>query len=298
MIKEEIMDDENFRKRCSEYGLDWQNFEIYNDVIVLNAPKKGIYVLFDKNYNTIAIHRIEFANMHLTMQQIVEGYSQLYNYIDEKDGYSFSYPFQNFSLKQLVELSKGISIHETNHGHSKQMIFNGRHIVDENNENYIGLLSYIKFLGDQIKQYYLNEYKMKLLGLDYPAIHLYINRIMANINECVENSIKNGCRIFLVDINRYLGCENEYDIMLYDVINLLYRENGVKIKPGIENCMKIEKCEKSSEDLSILSTNLLKLLNIFDGYPTVNGENQYIDLSSYLNGDDIPKDKPPVFMKK
>lgn len=298
MTKEEIIDDENFRERCSEYGLDWQNFEIYNDVIVLNAPKKGIYVLFDKNYNTIAIHRIEFANMHLTMEQIVEVYSQLYSYIDEKDGCSFSYPFQNFSLKQLVELSKGISIHETNHGRFKQMIFNGRFILDENNENYIGLLSYIKFLGTQINQYYLNEYKMKLLGLDYPTIHLYINRIMANINECVENSIKNESRIFPIDINRYLGCGNEYDSMLYDVINLLYRENGVKIKSGIENCMKIEKCEKSSEDLSMISTNLLKLLNIFDESPNSIDDNRYIDLITCLNGDSTSKDKPPVFMKR
>lgn len=38
MTKNEIENDRNFRNACCSYGLDWDNFEIYEDTIILKTP--------------------------------------------------------------------------------------------------------------------------------------------------------------------------------------------------------------------------------------------------------------------
>ena len=46
MIKNEIINDMNFRRKCSKIGLDWEDAEVYGDVILVNAPQKYIYMLY------------------------------------------------------------------------------------------------------------------------------------------------------------------------------------------------------------------------------------------------------------
>mgnify|MGYP003308024745 CR=1 FL=1 len=96
--------DEKFAERRSEYGIYSSDCEIYDDAIIMNSPKKGIYVILDRNYNTIGIHKVEFATMHLTKEDIVKGYSELYDLVDKESGCYFSYPFENLSLKQIIDL--------------------------------------------------------------------------------------------------------------------------------------------------------------------------------------------------
>ncbi len=55
MNKKELISNINFKQKCSEYGLSWENAKIYGNVILINTPIEGLYVIFDKNYNTIGI---------------------------------------------------------------------------------------------------------------------------------------------------------------------------------------------------------------------------------------------------
>ena len=55
MTKNDLINDFNFRQKCGEYGLYWENAEIYGNVILINTPIEGLYVIFDKNYNTIGV---------------------------------------------------------------------------------------------------------------------------------------------------------------------------------------------------------------------------------------------------
>ena len=57
MTREEIVNKTRFRYNCKIYRLDWNDFEIYDDIILLNTPKDEIFVLFDKNFNTIGIEK-------------------------------------------------------------------------------------------------------------------------------------------------------------------------------------------------------------------------------------------------
>ena len=268
MTKKEIMADMNFRQSCTYYGLDWDDFEIYEDVIILNTPNEFVYVLLDKNYNTIAIHKVELDNLYLTKNELAKKYIEIYNSTYDYHGPYFQYPFEEFSLKQLVDLSNRIHGDSSNHGHSYNMSVNYELVIGENNQTYVALLSYIKFLGDMIKEYFLNSYQMKILGFEYPDIYTYINSIMYNIDKCIEENTKKNRRPFPVDLIYCIGKNNknidEYNHNLYNVIDLLLTEKGYKIQSGLENYNKVEATKNKPEDLTLLSTKLLTLLEVTD----------------------------------
>lgn len=266
MEKQIIMNDMDFRFKCLEYGFDWSKFEIINDVIVLKSPAKNIYVFFDKNYNTIGIYSSLEDNKEWDIEDIVKLYGELYNDIEEKT----PYPFQNYSLKQIVDLANRINIYETNHGHSSEMVVNGDLVKAESEEDkiYVGLLTYVKFLGLEIQNYYLNKYQMLALGFEYPDIYSYLNQITTNIGRLIDDSIVQDKRPFPTDILRYLGRNNKKDNLsyinwFYDIINLLLKEKGIKVKGGFENYKELD-FTSSSGDLSLLANKLLKFLELSD----------------------------------
>ena len=55
MTKDEIINDIKFRQQCGRYGLNWEKFQIYNDIIILDTSTKSLYVFMDKNYNVIGV---------------------------------------------------------------------------------------------------------------------------------------------------------------------------------------------------------------------------------------------------
>lgn len=307
MTKNELINDMNFRKACTAYGLDWQNFNVYENIIILNSPKKDVFVLLDDHYNTIGIPRIEYSSPARTIEEYAIGYKELYDYVDEEEKFIFPYPFQNLSLKQIIELANRVYIHETNHGHSSDMIVNGELVNDENDSVYISLLSYIKFLGQQIEQYFMNLYQMKMMGFQYPNVYQYISSIMNNINECIDANIKKGNRPFPIDIIEYLGQDRknieECDHELYRIINLLLKQKGVKFKGGFEHYRELEMTDKDTTDLSNISMQLLKILEV----PAEEVELRYqesnrtfefkeVNLHSWLS-ESFKKDKSPVLTK-
>ncbi len=299
MKKKELMEDMIFRSICCTYGLDWEDFDIFDDIIVLNSPKKNISVLIDNHYNIMGIYdKNDDINKLERLKMIKESYENVYT--------KLPYPFQDLSLKQIVELANRVFIHETNQGHSSEMLVNGELANDDDDSVYISLLSYIKFLGQQIKQYFMNLYQMKMMGFAYPDVYQYISSLMSNIDECVNVNIQKGIRPFPFDIIKYLGQDvdniDEYDHALYSVIDLLLKQKGAKIKDDFRHYDEVEPTEKDNTDLSELSKNLLKILEV----PLEEVEQRYqernqtfvtkeVNLQSWLS--DNNKDKPPVLIK-
>lgn len=305
MSENKLLNDTNFRKKCCELGLDWRKFKIHDDTIILSTPRSDVFVLLDEHYNVIGIPKIKQENSE-AIEEYVSAYKEFYGFTDKESGICFSYPFQDLSLNQIVALSKRIFVNKINHGHSSYTMVNGDIVTDKNDSNYVCLLSYIKFLGKQIDQYYKNLYKMRMMGLDYPDVYTYINKLMSNIDECINQNIEKGKRPFPVDIIDYLGQDRdgieEYDAMLYRVIDLLLKEKGYKIKSG-EHYMELEKIEKDDTDLSNLVSKLLKITDMsyeefefkyLESYRA--GKNTTINLESWLSQDG-EKEKNPNMNK-
>ncbi len=282
MTKDEIMNDRRFRSKCGIFGIDWEKFNIYEDTIILNSPKKGIFVLLDDSYNTMGI--IESENEQ-EIKHLLLKYKELYNHSDKESGLEFAYPFQNFSLKQVNQLASRVSFHHNN------VFVNGKLINDENDNKYLCLLAYLKYLDDQIERHFLNTYQMKILEFQYPNVYSCIKSLMININNCIMINIKEGKRPFPIDIIEYLGQDpndiDYYQNILYKIINLLLYNQGFKIKSGYKYYDKIEKIEKEEIDLSVLANNLLKILEIPCDDIT---KDDTINLQSWLE-EDLTKDE-------
>lgn len=266
MTKNEIVNDIKFKQRCGAYGLDWSDCELYDDVILLNTPTKDLYVLFDKNYNTIGVFNWE-GSKRLHLKEFSSRYSE-FSYV-MPSGYGISYPFQNFTLKQIIDLSNRIEIMETRLCQPLLTIINGDS-YDRNlqeNEEYFQLASYIKFLGEEIKRYFLLSYQMQCLGYKFPDIYSYIKSIMKKVNECIDFYIERKEILFSPYILSSIG-QNYRELnmsgILTDVTNLLLKNRGYQIKKGSLSVIEPIQSLEERKDLSIIAKELLEILKLSD----------------------------------
>ena len=252
MNKNKIKEDSNFRSHCAAYGIDGNEFNLYKDIIILNSPKKDISIFFDEDYNTIGIHKFDHSDQTKSIEEYATKYRDSYNNADN-NGLNLAYPFQNLSLKQIVELAKRITIY------NDIVIVNNKFVIDDYYNVYLSLLSYIEVLRILIEQYFFNAYQMKVLGFAYPEVHSYLKSIMLNIEECIDMYIAKKTRPLPIDVIKYLGqdkeiatlCKSELDKM----IELLLNEKGFKGVYNGERYREIATFDKCEMDLSLLSLN-------------------------------------------
>lgn len=267
MTKNDLINDFKFRQKCSEYGLYWGNAEIYGNVILINTPIEGLYVLFDKNYNTIGVEKDEYRDEKQFVNDFYERYSKFTDVLPF--GESFDYPFQNYTLKSFVDLANRVDILESNHGHSISTKINGEwyNRDSQENEEYFQLLSYVKFISEEIKMYFLLSYHMQAMGYEMPDVYSYVRALIKNINASINYQIENNQRPWPADILSSIGQNNRklnFDGMLYDIADLLMRQKGVKVKSGSSDSLVEIDSSINKADLSILSDKLLKILDLSD----------------------------------
>lgn len=301
MEKNEIVNDVKFKQRCGAYGLNWTNCELYDDVILLNTPTEDLYVLFDKNYNTIGVVNWKGSKDDESIKRLHLS-TYCYEYSTYSDimpfGCEFSYPFENFSLKQIIDLSNRIEIMETHLCQPLLTIINGDS-YDRNlqeNEEYFQLASYVKFLGEEIKKYYLLSYQMQCLGYKFPDVYSYIKNIMKKVNECIDFYIERKEIKFSPYILSSIG-QNSRELnmngILTDVTNVLLKNRGYQIKKG--TLFEIEPVQSLEErkDLSIIAQELLEILKLSDEELRLKEEKR----NQELLGDLIEQDGPRLVKK-
>lgn len=277
MNKKELLDDFKFREKCGKYGLYWENAEIYGNVILINTPIEGLYVIFDKNYNTIGIQKNSYKNEEQFAYDYYEGYSKFTDIMPF--GENFDYPFENYTLKNFIDLANKVDIIECNHGHSIITKINEKWYDRDTKENeeYFQLLSYIKFISEEIKEYFLINYHMQVMGLEVPDIYAYVRALIKNITSSVYYQIKNNQRPWPINILNSIGQNDEnlnFNLMLFDIADLLMKQKGVKVKSGSFDTLEQIDISINKKDLSVLSEKLLKILDLSDEELKEKGKNQ------------------------
>lgn len=268
MEKDKIMNDMEFRKKCCNYGLSWSDFNIFDNIIILKTPRKDTYVLFDDKYNIVGIPQIDLSNPNEKIEDVIIKYNNSHNNVDKNGENVFLPPFQNLNIKQLLELSKRIIVRTNNNGHSCYIIVNGEYVEDQKNNVYSDLLLYIKFLGEQIHKYYTNLYQMRMMGIDYPDVYSYIITIMGTINIFVDESLLKDTIPFPSEIINRLGqtklsldyCDHE----LFGILRLHLLMKEKEMGEFFDYYKESEPLRDEDSDLSVLSTKLLKLLDVSD----------------------------------
>lgn len=181
-------------------------------------------------------------------------------------GENFGYPFEKYTLKDIVEISNRIDTMEVNHGHSIIFKINGEWFENDLKNDYLHLLAYIKFLGEELKQYFLYSYKMKMMQFEVPDPYLYIRRLIKKLNESVEYYTSRRMRPYPCDVLNYIGQnhrELDYDGILYSTINLIMRQKGIKIKSGFPDELEIMR-NNTPNNLSDVASKVLEILKVSD----------------------------------
>ena len=115
------------------------------------------------------------------------------------------YPFENVSVKEIMEIAKRIRFHDTNHGHSFFIVLNGEMIEDEDENPYIDLLAYMEFLAGQID----TENRIREKRKEPFNAHEFASNLINKINEFFEVKKDYLEDMFPTDILEYIGLDPE-----------------------------------------------------------------------------------------
>ena len=227
-----------YEKICHKYNLNKDNYQIIDGITVIPTQKEDVIVLLTSENlypHVLDIYKKDKNISEKEFKEIIKGMND--KYLNAKSVLPF--PFEDYSLGQIVAISDAISIEETNHGHSSSLYFGDMCLDEEKDKNLINFFAYAKFVGSQIDNYFMNSYKMKILGFDYPNVYEYVSSLMNNINDCIDNFIKEGKRPFPIHILEYIGQSeniNIYNHALFDIIELLLASKNYKIGSGDDYC--------------------------------------------------------------
>lgn len=262
MEKKEIMGDMSFRRRCIEFGLDWAEFEVIDNVIVVKTPKQDMHMLLDENY-----HIIDFADF--LCEKDVENIKKHYhNYITPSSArleYSIGAPFHSFSIKNIHDVSSRIELETRQNGSPYEFWINGELVEKDGIDNYLQGISYLKFMEEEIEFYWKSIYQLRLLDYQTPNINAYLRDVKERMNTFINQSLEVEVRPHPVDILGYIGQPNfQKDGLLYDVIDLLMNDRGYKAKSGtLDKIEKISDEERLAANNTLSSmSNMLKLLDV------------------------------------
>lgn len=248
---------EKLQRNLREMGLDIDYTKSFDNIIVSTTPKDNLNVFFDNDYNLIGI---EENKDDLELEEIVKNYYEKYS-----TNKPFAYPFQGYTLKDVINLADRVEVIETNHGHSIATIINGD-VYSRTHEvnDFFKLLSYVKFIGESIKDYFKISYPLMLLDIDTKDVEFYIKGLMQIINTYVYDSVRELKRPWASDIQERLGksVDENDNIMLQDIVDLLITNNGYKIKQGSLDEVEPTPDEKGVADLSQKADRLLRILEI------------------------------------
>ncbi len=232
MTKNDILNDMTFRDKCVSYGLDWANFDLFimdngDEVIILHQPNSNVYVLLDKNYNTFCIEICDWLLDEDLKRKFVETRYDRYCTLkaETSNGGNFGEPFEDFTLKDFLDVNSKAEIRALNHGHSKSVYLNEKEL----NEEEAALLSYIKFLSLEIDDYFRYSFHMQTLGFDVPSVYTYIKAIIARFNKAVDTCLTSGHCLRIGDIEEGLGQRRvviNNTNLLYDIIDILLKARG------------------------------------------------------------------------
>ena len=251
MDKVELQNDMKFRYVCSDFATDHWNydFELYGNVIKLNSRKKGIYTLIDENYNVIGVYADELSLEHQTKEElentIAKTYEKYSSKVDENGEYILPSVFGGFSLKDILDLSNRIEILSSNQGHSTSMMINCQEVDRTSEDDFSKVcfyfLAYISFLGNYLKKYFKESFRMKSLGFDYPDVYTYLNNLVSNIEKGIENIDTFPVRDIADSVGETgIDFLDGYSNALYQIIKLYtFNYDNVEIDISPEDFLKI-----------------------------------------------------------
>jgi len=262
MLKyENVINDPKFKENCKQFGLCDNDFEIFEDVIIVKSPYENLYVVFDKNFNIINVVNKDTENENLSGNSLFSSIPLGTN-------------FNRLNTNQIISLSSRINASCDNEGRIVRINLAGKwYEKDKEDDKYIvQLLSYIKFLGEQINQYFLMKYTLGVMGnRNIIDRDMYIQVFTIRISDFIDMCIKKNQLPTPSLLLKYLGQSNDNQKkngILSEIIEFLIEDKGYKYIKEEDKFKRI-----------VTTVNKEKLDELYD----------YLQETSELSNEDIRK---------
>ena len=189
----------------------------------------------------------------------------LFEYLKDEEVKELPWPFEKITLKQLIILSKRISVSFPGYGNTYELKVNGIGVnAGEYKDNFETMvLSYIKFIGYTLNDLVKNDHVKK--GIN---VHDYIIKTMHDMEEVINKNNKYGKITSPINIHDCLEWgykdfnDSKVKLVLYQVIKLLNYHLGYCLS---KDGMRVVPTKPIEEDkIRNLVYNSQNILNISD----------------------------------
>lgn len=288
MKKEELKRELRFLEKCRTYGLNPNKMEVFDDIIIF-SERPDLFVLMDQNYNVFGIERDERITSSLDKSFLASTRDFIYqNKANLSCMQPFDYPFEDYSFKDMLNIADRVNV-SLKPEELPDLEINGVW-YQNNGSDYINLLLYIKYLGEEIKKYFITLYQMSMLGFKMPDITTYLHSLISKINVLLQSYQANDINASAKDILREIGQERKSN------------QEYLTLLEGIVSTMTDNFNEEERERLKQKANNLIKLLEVPDEVVRERIEispnyalKQFENLESWLNSN---PDKTMLFTRE
>lgn len=264
MDKNKIIEDLDFRNRCTQFGLDWRDFKILDNMILVATPKQNMYMLLDQNYNIINF--VQLVDEQL--DDIRKCYNDYQNLIVTRlSNTANTFTFRYLSIKQIHDISDRILLNTDQDGWPREIEINGQWYQNLDSNLFLKQISYLKFIEEEINIYWKKVYQFKLCGFQVVSLTEYLNAIEQHIKLCIEENLAKNRQPLPILVLEYLG-QREYSNqplygLLFDVIECFLNFYGYRKKETISATIEKIPQEEANDTLNNLdcSSQMLKLLD-------------------------------------
>lgn len=235
---------------CKRYNASIGNAEYLDNIIIIPVKKGSLYLIFDKNCNILGIDSYDNSGSCKSKEEFFE---KKYNNSDGKEDNIFldmmngSFDYSSLSMIQNISNNTYFS--------TKYCFYKGEMVSDKYLEE---LISYFAFLGKEIKYYSQIELCMKKMGYDAPDIPIFLNAIMVELDNYINNCTKLNM-IPLVDEFIYFIGQGDLEInkkILKNIFNYSLRDKGYEMDCSTNHLVMID----DELDLDILSKKFIKMM--------------------------------------
>lgn len=195
-----IIDDENFKHKCSMLGIKYGSVTRINGNIAIKVTNSNLYVFMNNNYDVIGIEPA------LSLGSALQKMYNKINLYSEK----IEYPYINgFSLQEISDLNSRVDFFR----YDRLRVNNGFYSLDKNND-YAKMFGLFKFIQKMLNIYFKSVYPLMLVYCDIniDAFDFIINtlaRIWALVNDNPDIKVsevrENLGYTFDVGTEKYLG---------------------------------------------------------------------------------------------
>ena len=238
MRKEEIRQDRRLLAKLNECNIKIGEIRKYENCILTYLPESQIAILMDSNYNIFKVEKVGEIGNDFQMEMYAN--TSYFTYAKEKEiqQSKFTFPFGNYTLKDLIDLSSMIKVRDC----SLTVSINGQQYkYDKSND--MKLLMFIEIIGECIKNYFIYQIHLNSINIATPDVREYINSLIRAINNIVKNST--DLESLIMDFRTIIGpsLTQQYDgcNKIRKILTVLMQNTPENLTPEVDKLKEMTK---------------------------------------------------------